>query len=119
MSIQPSPRRSRRLRLLGSVSARTPTQPSPRRSRRLRLLGSVSARTPTQPSPRRSRRLRLLGSVSARTPTQPSPQGFALQLELPRLRLARTSFFAELAREEAADVGVGGGAHLGRGADVR
>src|SRR5712692_6312363 len=38
----------------------------------LRQLGSVSART-IQPSPHRSF-------------TQPSPQGFALQLELPRLR---------------------------------
>src|SRR5207245_10476273 len=69
---QPSPRRSRRLRLLGSVSARNATQPSPRRSRRLRLLGSVSARNATHPSPRRS--LRLLASVLARTWARPFPR---------------------------------------------
>src|SRR5712692_934852 len=86
--IQPSPRHSRRLRLLGSVSARTSFSP---RLATLVACGSLavsqlelhsalasplsSPAAPRQclssnfiqPSPRHSRRLRLLGSVSART----------------------------------------------------
>src|SRR6266511_2067697 len=70
-TISRSPRRARRLRLLGPVSARSgrTISRSPRRARRLRLLGPVSARSgrTISRSPRRARRLRLLGPVSARS----------------------------------------------------